>query len=141
MLRFRSDPVRLILSFLKTAPLITGCISETQTLNVKMKDFIERDVPTSCLKVTLEQRAEFQPSGGIPELYNAYLVLESELPFFKWITWHWKKTVYVWITMMAFITESLFLLLCCRPIIIPINRPEDGSARGTANHSNLHAQS
>lgn len=132
MLRFRSGPIRLILSFLKIVPLITGYISETQSLNVQMKDFIERDVPTSCLKVTLQQRAELQSGGGIPDLYEAYLVLESELPFFKRIAWHWKKTLYVWITVMLFIMESLFVLLCCRPIIFPIKRQPGGSARSTA---------
>lgn len=59
MLRFRSEPIRLVTTFLKIVPLLTGYISETQTLDAKMNDFVEGDVPTSCLKVTLEQRAEY----------------------------------------------------------------------------------
>ncbi|KAK7364834.1 hypothetical protein VNO80_13578 [Phaseolus coccineus] len=55
MLRFRSEPIRLITTLLKIAPLVTGYTSETQTLNVKMTSFVEGDLPTSCLKVTLEQ--------------------------------------------------------------------------------------
>lgn len=127
MLRFRSGPIRQILFILKIAPLMTGYSTETQTLNVKMKDFIEQHEPTSCVKVTLERRAEVQPGSGIPELYDAHLVLESKLTFFKRITWHWKKTVFLWITMMAFMIESLFLLVCCRSKIIPIKRQSDCS--------------
>ncbi|KAJ1414170.1 Seipin family [Sesbania bispinosa] len=73
MLRFTSEPIRLFTTFLKIAPLVTGYLSETQMLNVKMRGFVEGNVPTSCLKVTLEQRAEYQPGAGIPEIYDASL--------------------------------------------------------------------
>ncbi|XP_061342744.1 seipin-2 [Gastrolobium bilobum] len=132
MLRFTSEPIRLIMTFLKIAPLVTGYISESQTLNVKMRGFVEGNVPTSCLKVTLEQRAEYQPGAGIPEIYDASLVIESELPFFKRIIWLWKMTIFIWTTMMAFVTELFFVLLCCRPLIIPRTRQRVTSARGPA---------
>ncbi|KAJ1426178.1 Seipin family [Sesbania bispinosa] len=127
MLKFRSEPIRLIMTFLKMAPLITGYISETQTLNVKMRGFVEGDVPTSCLKVTLEQRAEYLPGAGIPQLYDSSIFIESELPLFKRIIWNWKMTIFVWITMMVFMMELLFVLLCCWPIIIPRTRQRSGS--------------
>ncbi|KAK7306464.1 hypothetical protein VNO77_44405 [Canavalia gladiata] len=141
MLRFRSEPIRLIMTFLKIAPLVTGYTSETQTLNVKMRGFIEGDIPTSCLKVTLEQRAEYQPGAGIPEIYDASLIVESELPFFKRIIWLWKMSIFIWITMIAFFTELLFALVCCRPIIIPKFRQRVTSAHGLATINSLQAQS
>ncbi|KAI9120897.1 hypothetical protein K1719_007930 [Acacia pycnantha] len=96
-----------MMSFLKTTTLVPGHISETQNLNIKMKDFIEWDEPTSCLKLTLEQQANVQPGSGIPELH---LVLELQPPFLKWIfTWLWKKTVYVWTTKMAFMAKLLII--------------------------------
>lgn len=142
MLRFRSEPIRLSLTILKIVPLIAGYLSETQSLNVKMRGFIEKDdVPTSCLKVTLEHRAEYRPGAGIPEIYDAFLVLESELPFLKRIIWQWKMSIFIWITMVVFIFEVLFLLLCCRPIILPRIRRRGDSSHIASTQINLHAQS
>ncbi|KAK4259528.1 hypothetical protein QN277_005851 [Acacia crassicarpa] len=142
MLRFKSEPIRLVLTFLKMAPVLTGHISETQILNVKMRGFIEKnDLPTSCLKVTLEHRAEYRAGAGIPELYDAYLTLESELSFRKSIMWRWKVSIFIWITMVAFIFEVLLLLLCCRPIIFPTIRRRVGSSPRTATQNNPPAGS
>lgn len=132
MLRFRSQLIRLITTLLKIVPLVTGYTSETQTLNVKMRGFEEGDLPTSCLKVTLEQRAEYQPGAGIPEIYDASLIVESELPLFKRLLWLWKMSIFIWIAMMAFFTELLFALVCCTPIIIPKTRQRLDSARRPA---------
>ncbi|KAL0542725.1 hypothetical protein IC582_017799 [Cucumis melo] len=128
MLQFKSEPIRLLLTLLKLAPLVTGYISESQTLSIKLKGFTEGNIPTACLRVTIEQRAEFNPGAGIPEIYNASLILESELPLFKRIIWYWRKTIYVWISMTSFMMQLLFTLVCCRPIILPRIRRRDGSA-------------
>ncbi|GAU48450.1 hypothetical protein TSUD_383470 [Trifolium subterraneum] len=141
MLRFRSEPIRLIMTFLKIAPLITGYTSETQILNVKMRGFVEGNIPTSCMKVTLEQRPEYQPGAGIPEIYDASLVVESELPFFKRMIWHWKMSMFIWIAMMAFFIELIFILVFCRPIIIPKTRQRVASARDPATLNSLQIQS
>ncbi|KAL2341030.1 hypothetical protein Fmac_008970 [Flemingia macrophylla] len=141
MLRFRSEPIRVVTTLLKIAPLVAGYISETQTLNVKMTGFVERDMPTSCLKVTLEQRAEYQPGAGIPEIYDASLIIESELPLFKRIIWIWKMSIFIWVAMMAFFTELLFALVCCRPIIIPKTRQRVAFSRGPSSLNSLQAQS
>ncbi|KAI4332451.1 hypothetical protein L6164_017360 [Bauhinia variegata] len=141
MLRFRSEPIRLLLTIVKIVPLITGYVSETQTLNVKMRGFIEHSVPASCLKVTLEHRAEYRHGAGIPEIYDASLVFESELPFLKRIVWYWKKTIFIWVTMSVFIVELLFALVCCRPIIIPRTRQRGASTRTPSSQNNLPAQS
>ncbi|CAN8313618.1 unnamed protein product [Cochlearia groenlandica] len=122
MLRFRSEPIRLVQTLFKVVPLVTGYASEIQTLTLKLKGFAEKDIPTACLKIMIEQRAEFRPGAGIPELYDATLSLKSDLPFFKKIIWRWRKTLFVWISMSLFITELLFVLVCCRPLIIPRTR-------------------
>ncbi|XP_015576658.1 seipin-2 [Ricinus communis] len=122
MLKFISGPIRVLLTFFKVAPLVTGYMSESQTLKVKIQGFTEMDMPTSCLKVIIEQRAEYRPGAGIPEIYDASLILESELPVFKRLIWCWKKTLFLWIIMVLFTIQLLFTLICCRPVIIPRTR-------------------
>ncbi|KAI9198859.1 hypothetical protein LWI28_023171 [Acer negundo] len=68
----------------------------------RMRGFMEANVPTSCIKVKIEQRAELWLGAGIPQIYDTSLILESELPLFKRIIW---------------------------PVILPKARPRDGSAR------------
>lgn len=127
MIRFKSEPIRLLSTYLKMFPLIYGYKSESQILNVKIGGFKEGDVPTVCLKVTIEQRAEYPPGARIPEMYDATLLVESELPLFKRILWYWKRTIFIWTSMVLFMMELLFLLICCRPIIIPRSRSRDGA--------------
>ncbi|KAH6776766.1 hypothetical protein C2S52_014327 [Perilla frutescens var. hirtella] len=119
MLQYRSQSIRLLLTLLKVAPILTGYTSETQNLKINFRDFTEGDIPTACLRVVLEQRAEYSPGAGIPEIYSASLTLESELPLPKRILWFWKKTLFVWVSMTIFMMELVFALLCCRPLIIP----------------------
>ncbi|GMI93512.1 SEIPIN2 [Hibiscus trionum] len=139
MLKFISEPIRLLLTFFKVAPLITGYTSETQTLNLKVRGLNEGTVPTACLRVVLEQRAEFRPGAGIPELYDAYLILDSELPLIKRIVWYWRRTIFVWVSMTLFMTQVLFTLVCCRPLLIPRTRKRDGSARSTSTRNSQQA--
>ncbi|KAM7251534.1 hypothetical protein ACFE04_023417 [Oxalis oulophora] len=134
MLQFKSEALRYLLTFFKIVPLVTGYLSESQNLYVKMRGFTEGVIPTSCLRVVIEQRAEFRPGAGIPEIYNAFLILESELPLFRRMIWYWKKTLFIWITMMSFMTELLFMVICCRPLIIPIRRSRSGSTRNNDRH-------
>ncbi|GMI85944.1 SEIPIN2 [Hibiscus trionum] len=140
MLKFRSEPIRLLLTFFKLAPIVTGYLSETQTLNLKIRGLSEGVVPTSCLRVVLEQRAEHRPSAGIPELYDASLILESELPFIKRMIRNWKITIFIWVSLTLFMTELLFTLVCCRGLLIPRTRRRDGfgSSRSTQNGWRAH---
>lgn len=135
MLLFKSEPIRLLLTFLKVLPLIAGYASESETIHVKFQGFIEGDVPTACLKVVLEQRAEFRPGAGIPEIYDTSLTLESELPLLRRILWYWKRTIFIWISMVMFIVELLFTLICCNPILIPRTRWSIDSARSDAQNA------
>ncbi|KAJ9563205.1 hypothetical protein OSB04_008365 [Centaurea solstitialis] len=135
MLHFKSQPIRLVSTFLNLAPLITGYSSESQTLNIKFKGYTETGVPTSCLRVVLEQRAEFTSGRGVPELYTASLKLESQPPFLKRILWSWKGTIYVWVSVTIFGVEFLFTLICCTPVILPWIRPRGVSSNNVAARS------
>ncbi|EYU43302.1 hypothetical protein MIMGU_mgv1a025210mg, partial [Erythranthe guttata] len=112
MLQFKSQPIRLLLTLLKVAPILTGHTSETQKLKLNFRGFTERDNPTAFLKVVIEQRAQYLPGAGIPEIYDASVDMESELPLLKRILWYWKKTLFVWISMAIFTMELFFALLC-----------------------------
>ncbi|XP_047315292.1 seipin-2-like [Impatiens glandulifera] len=120
MLQYKSQPIRLLSTSLKVVPLLTGYSAEAQTLEVKFKGFTEGEyTPTTCIKITIEQRAEFRPGSGVPEIYEASISVGSELPLPKRIVWYWRKTIFVWIAMMMFGMELLFALVCCRSIVMP----------------------
>ncbi|KAG9159440.1 hypothetical protein Leryth_010983 [Lithospermum erythrorhizon] len=140
MLRFKSDIIRHASTFLNVAPLLTGYSSESQTINVNFRGFTEGSRPTACLRVIIEQRAEFHPGGGIPEIYAASLALESELPLLKRIMWFWRKTLFVWISMTLFTVELFFALLCCKPLVIPRVKLRENSARHNAPGVNPRVQ-
>lgn len=122
MLRFKSQPIRYIETFLKSAPLIAGFQSESQILNIRMTEFVEGIEPTACLRIILEQRAAYQTDAGIPQIYEASLVLESELPKLKRFAWYWRRTIFVWISLVSFLTELVFILAFIRPIIVSRSR-------------------
>ncbi|CAH1440354.1 unnamed protein product [Lactuca virosa] len=63
MLHFKSPPIRLLTTFLKLAPLITGYSSESQTVEIKFREYTERKIPTSGVRVVLEPRAQFAKGG------------------------------------------------------------------------------
>ncbi|KAJ0259799.1 Seipin-3 [Hirschfeldia incana] len=142
MLRFRTEPIRLVQTFIKIVPLVSGYVSETQTLNLKLKGFAEKDIiGTACMKVMIEQRAELRRGAGIPEIYDASLLLKSEFPFLKSIIWKWRRTLFVWISMNLFITELVCVLVFYMCVIIPRTggqrtQQSDGAPSGS-NISNL----
>ncbi|CAI9783778.1 unnamed protein product [Fraxinus pennsylvanica] len=135
MLRFMSLPIRLLLTFVKVAPILTGYTSESQKLDIKLRGYIEGATPTACLKVIIEQRAEFFHGAGIPEIYFASVLLESELPFLQKLIWYWKKTLFVWISLTLFTMELIFALLCCKPFIIPRIRLREDSPNNGASQN------
>ncbi|KAF9588858.1 hypothetical protein IFM89_016821 [Coptis chinensis] len=123
MLQFKSHLIRYLEIFLKSVPLLAGYSSEAQVLKIRMRGFSEGYKPTSCIRVILEQRAEYRSGAGLPEIYGASILLESELPLLKRILWYWKRTIFIWISMVSFTMELMLVLLCCRPILIPTLRP------------------
>ncbi|WMV39636.1 hypothetical protein MTR67_033021 [Solanum verrucosum] len=123
MLKFKSQPIRLVETAIKSIPLVTGFQSEVQNLKLVINDFTEGFEPTACFKVVIEKRAEYQPEGaGIPEIYSATLHVETELPQIKKIIWIWRRTVFVWIGIFAFLSQLSFSLIFCRTLILPGRR-------------------
>ncbi|KAK2986546.1 hypothetical protein RJ640_004296 [Escallonia rubra] len=137
MLRFKSEPVWAVETVLKGVPLIAGFQSEVQILEVKISDFTEGYEPTACLRVILEQRAGYQPGGGIPEIYAGSVAIESELPKLKRIIWSWRRTVFVWLAIVSFLMELLVTLIFCRPILLPKARPRTGDAKKQAHKNKI----
>ncbi|KAI3824525.1 hypothetical protein L1987_05985 [Smallanthus sonchifolius] len=135
MLQFKSEPIRLLSTLVQLASLLTGYPSETQTLDIKFSGYTEKDIPLSCSRVVVEQRAEFAKGGGVPEIYSASFRLESQLPFLKRMLWYWKGLIYVWISIMMFIMELLFTMLCCTPVVFPWVRRVGGSSINNASHN------
>lgn len=84
-----------------------------------MRGITEASEPVMGIRIILEQRAEFSPGAGIPEIYAASLKLEAELPLLKRILWNWRWTLFVWSSMGFFVFELLLALICCRPCIFP----------------------
>ncbi|RZC54365.1 hypothetical protein C5167_013215 [Papaver somniferum] len=129
MLKFKSQLLRFLGTSIKSLPLLAGFSSESQVLDLEMRHLAnEENEPTSCLKVVLEQRAQYKSGAGIPEIYAASMVLETELPLYKMMIWNWRKTLFVWISLVSFMTELVMILLCCRPIILPRGKPRFSSS-------------
>lgn len=91
----------------------------SQTIKVKFQGFTEDHVPSSCLGVLVEQRAEFRPGAGVPEIYDKTLILDSELPLLKRLLLVLEESClcldYDGLIMM----ELLSVLICCKPVILP----------------------
>ncbi|XP_062194616.1 seipin-2-like [Phragmites australis] len=119
MLKFKSVHMHFIETFLRSVSLLSGYSSESQVIRLKMRGITVSSEPTTGVRIILEQRAEFGPGAGIPEIYAASLKLEAELPLFKRILWNWRWTLFVWSSMGFFVFELLFALVCCRPCIFP----------------------
>ncbi|KAL6655164.1 hypothetical protein ACP70R_005990 [Stipagrostis hirtigluma subsp. patula] len=119
MLKFKSVHMHFIETFLRSVSLLSGYSSESQVIRLKMRGITEGLEPTTGIRIILEQRAEFGPGAGIPEIYAASLKLEAELPLLKRILWHWRWTLFVWCSMGFFVFELVLTLVCCRPCIFP----------------------
>lgn len=135
ILRYKSQPIRHIQTFIKAGPLLAGFESESQTLNIKMAEFTEGLEPSACLKVSLVQCAEFQPGAGIPEIHAATVALESELPQLKRVIWIWRRTILVWASFVLFLMELVLMLVIYRPIIIPRGRQQQARLVGIKEDS------
>ncbi|CAN0840649.1 SEI2 [Linum grandiflorum] len=122
ILQFKSQPIRLAETLIKSFPLLIGAMSESQTVELRMDELSAGgiDDPTASIKVSLDQRAEYKiPGAGIPEVYAAWLKLESQLPRAKRLLWQWRRTVYIWTGILLFLIELVLAFVFCRPLIIP----------------------
>ncbi|KAL5205666.1 hypothetical protein ABZP36_033875 [Zizania latifolia] len=119
MLKFKSVHMHFIETFLQSVSLLSGYSSESQVIRLKMRGIAEASVSVTGIRIILEQRSEFSPGAGIPEIYAASLKLEAVLPLLKRILWNWRWTLFVWSSMGFFVFELLVALVCCRPCIFP----------------------
>ncbi|KAG6556855.1 hypothetical protein Mapa_001802 [Marchantia paleacea] len=119
MLRFRSAPIRLFKTVFYSIPLLMGFSTETQKIEVTVLQAQEKLVPTASVRILLEPKAGYPQGGGLPELYEAELHLESALPWPKAIMRRWKWTFYVWNGVCLFLFEVAIILCCCRRVLLP----------------------
>jgi len=135
MLRFRSSAIRLARSFLMGVPLVMGISGETQNIDVEILRHKEDYRRSNAIRVTLHPRAG---TWNLPELYEAEIVMRSNLPWTKELVRNWKWTFYVWMSLYVYIGLLLTLLCCYRPVLfmvtpqhcsseVAIARGEDGN--------------
>ncbi|XP_059669048.1 seipin-1-like [Cornus florida] len=114
MLRFQSLPVRLMRTFLTGIPLILGITSETQKIVIAVLKHKEGKPRTKCIRITLIPRAG---TYSLPQIYEAEIFLNSQLPRVKEIVRHWKWTFFVWTSLHMYIMLLAILGCCFRPLI------------------------
>uniref|UniRef100_A0A6N2KHC2 Seipin n=1 Tax=Salix viminalis TaxID=40686 RepID=A0A6N2KHC2_SALVM len=117
MLRFRSLPIRLARTFLMGVPLVLGISEETQKISIKMSQLRERHPRSKAIRVTLIPRAG---TVYLPQLYEAEILLVSNLPWTKELVRNWKWTFSVWASIYIYITILVIILSCCRALVFPI---------------------
>ncbi|KAM7466349.1 hypothetical protein LguiB_013911 [Lonicera macranthoides] len=125
MLRFRSFPIRMVRTFVMSIPLILGITSETQKITIPMLKHKEGyRSRTKAIKITLLPRAK---TSFLPELYEALILLNSELPWSKELVHKWKWTFCVWVSMYIYsmILVALFCLLRQRVFPVIASSPFD----------------
>lgn len=117
MLRFRSYPVRLARTFMFGIPLLLGISGETQKITIQMLKHKEGYLRTEAIRVTLIPRAG---TTSLPQLYEADILMNSQLPWTKELVRRWKWTLYVWLTLYSYILLLILLFCCCNSIFFPI---------------------
>ena len=60
IMRYKSQPIRVVETIIKSAPVIAGFVSESQILNIKMDEFTEGLEPTAFLKVMVRTSSRVQ---------------------------------------------------------------------------------
>ncbi|KAK8466298.1 hypothetical protein PHAVU_008G054075 [Phaseolus vulgaris] len=114
MLRFRSSPIRLARSFMMGVPLVLGISGETQNIKVELLRHKEDYRRSNAIRVTLHSRAG---TSYLPELYEAEIVIRSNLPWTKELVRNWKWTFYVWVSLYVYMGLLMTLLCCYRPLL------------------------
>lgn len=118
MLRFRSLPIRLTRTFIMGAPVLLGISGETQKITVVILRHKEGTYPrTRAIRITLSPRAG---SSHLPQLYEAEIVLNSQLPWTKQLVHSWRWTLYVWTSFYCYLMFLIILVTCCRPLLLPV---------------------
>ncbi|GMI65906.1 hypothetical protein HRI_000259900 [Hibiscus trionum] len=117
MLRFRSLPVRLARTFVMGIPLLLGISSETQKVKIEILRYKEGHLRSKAVRVTLSPRAG---TLSPPQLYEAEIVMNSQLPWTKQLVHNWKWTLYVWTSLYVYMLFLIVLVVgCFRPLFFP----------------------
>ncbi|KAL8199872.1 hypothetical protein R6Q57_013440 [Mikania cordata] len=117
MLRFQSQPVRVMQTFLMAAPLILGFRSEIQMVNLPVLRYKERyHHRTQFIKISLVPRSG---TPYLPQIYEANLIVSSELPWMKRLVRNWKWTFCVWTSLYIYFMFLLLLVCFFRSILFP----------------------
>lgn len=117
MLRFRSLPVRLVRTCLFSIPLILGISFETQRITIPMLRHKEGYSRTEAIRITILPRAG---TMSLPQLYEAEIIINSELPWKKELVHSWKWTLYVWTSVYMYILLLIVLSCWFRPVIFAV---------------------
>ncbi|KAK1294010.1 hypothetical protein QJS10_CPA16g00609 [Acorus calamus] len=113
MLRYRSLPIRLMQTFVMSIPLLTGVVSETQRITIKVLDYKETSQRTGAIKLRIRPRSG---TLDLPHLYGAEMVMHSQLPWKKELVYNWKWTIFVWATLYVYITLLILLVFCFKQL-------------------------
>ncbi|KAI3762309.1 hypothetical protein L1987_52734 [Smallanthus sonchifolius] len=117
MLRFRSQPVRLMQTYLMAVPLLLGVKGEIQTVSVPLLKYKERYYHrTHFIKISLVPRAG---APFLPQIYEANLIVSSELPWMKRLVRNWKWTCCVWTSLYIYLMLVLVLVCFYRSVLFP----------------------
>ncbi|CAN0859624.1 SEI1, partial [Linum grandiflorum] len=118
MLKFRSFPVRMARTFFMGIPLLLGISDETQKIFFQLLKHKEVSYQrTGAIRVTLSPRAG---TSYLPQLYEAEMVINSQLPWSKELLQRWKWTFYVWTSIYIYIGLVIILISCFRILLFPI---------------------
>lgn len=99
-------------------PLLLGISGESQKITVDILKHKEGHRPrTEAIRATLIPRAG---TSSLPQLYEAEIIMNSQLPWGKKIVHNWKWTFYIWATLYIYILLILILVCCFRPVIFPM---------------------
>lgn len=100
-------------------PLLAGVSSETQKITMEILTYKERQPKTELIRVSLRPRAG---TTDLPQLYEADIVIRTQLPWGKEFVYNWKWTFYVWTSFYMYIVLLIVLICCYKPSFFPTVR-------------------
>jgi seipin len=116
-LKYRSYPLRIANTLLFAVPHFFRFGKEAQKLEVDLLEAQEKAVPTAGVRILLESKAS--DGGGVPEIYDASIRLESTLPRTRALISSFKWVFFLWNGLCIFLFEVGVVLCCCRGLLIP----------------------
>ena len=108
-------------------PLLLGISSETQELTIEILKHKEGYSRTKAIRLTLIPRAG---TFSLPQIYEAELLMNSQLPWKKKLVHSWKWTFYVWMSLYVYIMLLVVLLCSFRPVLFPVTTESQRDPNG-----------